>query len=170
MATESSSRNGEYTDTDRLNWLEQDVAEEPMCLHNLPIGAKVPCRGLGLKPTGRTLRQALDQCMSANGVKPLVVSETQPRWIPCSDHDRLPNCDDVDIVLGWFPGMKHPRPCSPEEIKHWALDADPIPGAMWRPYPEAPKSDFDKAMELYPDRMEHHEARAAEKREGGKKP
>lgn len=72
-----------YTDTDRLNFIEQDVADEPLCIHNLAAGEKVPCRGLGLKPTGRTLRQALDQIMSANGVKPSALSEREePQWTP----------------------------------------------------------------------------------------
>jgi hypothetical protein len=72
-----SSRYG-YSDSDRLNWLERDALDDPLCIHNLPLGAKVPCRGFGLAPTGRTLREALDQAMSANGVQPAAISESAP--------------------------------------------------------------------------------------------
>lgn len=50
-------------DAARLDWLEREVEDDPLCIHNIPVGGKVPCRGLGLKPTGRTLRQAIDAAM-----------------------------------------------------------------------------------------------------------
>lgn len=60
-----------YTDAQRLDWLEKDVKDEPLLLHNLGLRENTHgFRGLGLSVTGRTLRQAIDQLMSAYGVKP----------------------------------------------------------------------------------------------------
>lgn len=50
-------------DTERLNWLEKEMLEEPLLLHNCRSGDEFPprARGLGLTPRQpRTLREAID--------------------------------------------------------------------------------------------------------------
>lgn len=48
------------TDADRLDYLEREANREPILLHAIDA-TQTAYRGIGLKNTGRTLRQAIDQ-------------------------------------------------------------------------------------------------------------
>lgn len=59
------------TDSERLSFLEKDVEEDPLLLFNdSPPNGNKGFRGLGLRCTERTLRQALDQLIQAMRPRP----------------------------------------------------------------------------------------------------
>ena len=51
-------------DARRLDFLEREVRDEPLTLHNVPAGEPIRAsRGLGLACTNRSLRDAIDDLM-----------------------------------------------------------------------------------------------------------
>src|SRR3990167_11455679 len=66
--------------------------------------------------------------LAATAVVELAERRERERWIPVSE--RLP---DDGYVLGWFPGCGRPGMFFCSTVRHWQNDADPMPGALWRP-------------------------------------
>jgi len=69
--------------------------------------------------------------LAATAIVELAERRERERWIPVSE--RLP---DDGYVLGWFPGCGRPGMFFCSTVRHWQNDADPMPGALWRPLPE----------------------------------
>lgn len=67
LAAQSAYVGDGARDAARLDYLEREANEEPILLHGLNSISEHCCRGLGLSSTGRSLREALDQLMSAMG-------------------------------------------------------------------------------------------------------
>jgi len=60
---------GTAKDAARLDYLDREANSEPLLLHSLGVGERNMggFRGLGLRCTGRSLRQAIDDMMAADG-------------------------------------------------------------------------------------------------------
>lgn len=71
--------------------------------------------------------------------------ETSPSATPCSGwikcSERVPEIveEGGHTVIGWFPGSRYPAEYSRRTVRAWALDPDPIDGALWMPMPEVPR-------------------------------